>query len=105
MPLEMLRHASGIIYTPQFADFLRSTQNAEQSLHPGELLSLEYVRCAEGAQAGGAWWKLGWISCLAAPREQQLLIGEIGVFIHRQSHRSLKNRLLHYANGQVWVKS
>jgi hypothetical protein len=105
MALEMLRHVSGILYTPQFADFLRTTQRAEQSGHPGELLSLEYVSCVEGAQAGTAWWKLAWISCLAAPSEHQCVIGETGVFIHRQSRRGLKNRLLHYSNGQVVVKS
>ncbi len=104
MAMEMLRHTCGIIYTPQFADFLRMKHHAERSLHPGELLCLEYVRCAEGAQAGAAWWKLAWISSFAAPAEQQFMIGETGVCIHRQSRRGLKNRLLHYAEGQVMVK-
>lgn len=104
MALEMLRHACGIIYTSQFAEFLRAKQRAEQSEHPGELLSLEYVRCAEGEQAGTSWWKLAWISRLAVPHEQSFVIGDTSVFIHRQSRRGLKNRLLHYANGQVWVK-
>ncbi len=104
MSLEMQRHPSGIIYTRQFSDFLREKQHAEESRHPGELLSLEYVSCAEGEKAGMSWWKLAWISLFSAPAEHHLKIGETAVFIHRQSQRGLKNRLLHYTDGEVVVK-
>ena len=104
MSMEMQRHPCGIIYTRQFSDFLREKQHAEESGHPGELLSLEYVSCAEGEKAGMSWWKLAWISFFSAPAEHHLKIGETAVFIHRQSQRGLKNRLLHYTDGEVVVK-
>lgn len=104
MALEMQRHPCGFIYTRQFADFLREKYSAEEDRHPGELLSLEYVSCAEGEKAGTSWWKLAWISLFAAPAEQLLKIGSTSVFIHRQSQRGLKNRLLHFSDGEVIVK-
>lgn len=104
MALEMLRHPCGIIYTREFADFLRSKQQAEAARHPGELLTLEYVRCADGEKAGASWWDLAWTSLFAVPVDEKLEIGETPVFIHRQSRRGLKNRLLHFVNGQVLVK-
>lgn len=105
MALEMQRHPSGIIYTRQFSDFLRSKQQSEGNRHPGELLSLEYMRCVDGEKAGTAWWHIDWVSLLAVPADQKLEIGETSVFIHRQSRRGLKNRLLHFADGQVVVKN
>jgi|JI6StandDraft_1071083.scaffolds.fasta_scaffold02238_4 hypothetical protein len=104
MALEMQRHPCGIIYTKQFADFLRCKQQAEADRHPGELLTLEYVRCAEGEQAGASWLQLVWTSLFSVPADQKYEIGETPVFIHRQSRRGLKNRLLHFVNGEVLVK-
>ncbi|MCA1963015.1 MAG: hypothetical protein LDL31_03600 [Prosthecobacter sp.] len=104
MPLEMRRHPCGIIYTKDFADYLRDKERREAPRHPGKLLSLEYVSCAEGEIAGTSWWQLDWIPTPAAPPETQLRIGETPVAIHRQSRRGLKNRLLHFANGSVIVR-
>ncbi len=104
MPLEMQRHPCGIIYTKAFADYLREKERSEAARHPGQLLALEYVRCAEGEIAGTSWWQLDWVSILTAPPETQLHIGETPVVIHRQSRRGLKNRLLHFANGHVIVR-
>lgn len=100
----MRRHPSGIIYTKDFADYLRDKERAEAPRHPGELLALEYVRCAEGEIAGTSWWHLDWVSCMAAPPETQMHIDDTPVVIHRQSRRGLKNRLLHFANGSVIVR-
>ncbi len=104
MALEMQRHPSGILFTTQFSDYLREKYHAEEGAHPGELLSLEYVSCADGEKAGMSWLKLAWINLFAAPAEHHLKIGDTEVFIHRQSQRGLKNRLLHYTDGQVIVK-
>jgi hypothetical protein len=101
--IEMHRMACGIIYTAAFAEFLRRKHTAEAGAHPGEILSLEYVRCAEGPHAGSAWWQLVWIPPFQAPAEHQFQIGDIPVYIHRQSRRGLANRLLHFANGEVTV--
>jgi hypothetical protein len=105
MALEMQRHPCGIIYTKQFADFLHGKQQEEEDRHPGELLSLEYVRCAEGEKAGTSWLQLAWTSLFSVPEDQKFEIGQTPVFIHRQSRRGLKNRLLHFVNGEVQVKS
>ncbi len=50
--MELFRHPSGLYYSRQFAEFLRQKQEAESSEHPGELLSIEYVSCREGEEAG-----------------------------------------------------
>jgi hypothetical protein len=104
MALEMQRHPCGIIYTPQFADYLRSKQEAEARQHPGELLSLEFVHCSEGEKAGSSWLRLDWTALIPVPGVQKVEIGQTPVSIHRQSLRALKNRLLHFVDGEVLVK-
>jgi hypothetical protein len=104
MALEMQRHPCGIIYTTQFADYLHSRQQAEESRHPGELLSLEYVHCSEGEKAGSSWLRLDWATLISVPAVQKVEIGQTPISIHRQSLRALKNRLLHCVNGEVLVK-
>ncbi|HYF34760.1 MAG TPA: hypothetical protein VD994_05665 [Prosthecobacter sp.] len=94
----------GIIYSAEFAEFLRRKHGAEERAHPGEVLSLEYLRCREGPRAGTAWWQLVWVPLFSAPSEHRFQIGGTEVFIHRQSRRGLMNHLLHYAEGQVVVK-
>lgn len=103
--MEMHRIPCGIIYSADFAGFLRQKFQAEESAHPGELLSLEYVRCSDGARAGSAWWQVVWVPPFSAPSEHRFQIGETEVFIHRQSRRGLKNHLLHFSDGNVVVKS
>lgn len=102
--MEMHRHPSGLYYSRQFAEFLRSKQEAEAARHPGEVLSLEYVRCREGEQTGASWMRLAWVSLFSKMAGQCLEIGATRVALHRQTQRGLKNRLLHYADGQVLVK-
>ena len=94
----------GIIYSAEFAGFLQRKQAAEARAHPGEVLSLEYVRFLEGERAGTAWWQLVWVPANSAPAEHRFQIGGTEVFIHRQSRRGLKHHLLHFADGQVVVK-
>lgn len=102
--MELHRHPCGLFYSRQFSDFLRQKQESESRAHPGELLTLEYVRCREGEMAGAAWWQLGWVSLFSTPAENCFRIGDTEVVIHRQTKRGLTNRLLHYADGQVIVK-
>lgn len=104
MALEMQRHPCGIIYTTQFADYLHTRYRAEESRHPGELLSLEFVHCAEGEKAGSSWLRLDWTTLISVPAVQKVEIGQTPVSIHRQSLRALKNRLLHCVDGEVLVK-
>ena len=100
----MMRLQCGIIHSQDFADYLRQKFDDEKVDHFGKILSLDYVRMSEGANAGNSWWQLSWISEFSAPVNQRHTVGGVEVFIHRQSRNGLKNRLLHYANGQVVVK-
>jgi hypothetical protein len=102
--MEMVRLQCGIIHSRAFADFLREKHAAEKDGHFGKILSLEYVSVSEGERAGSAWWHLSWISEFSAPIQHRHDIGGTEVFIHRQTRNGLKDRLLHYANGQVVVK-
>lgn len=95
----------GIIYSADFADYLKQKHESEERAHPGELLSLEYVRCSEGEHAGSAWWQVVWIATFSAPAEHRFKIGDTEVFIHRQTRRGLMNHMLHFTNGQVVVKA
>ena len=104
LPMEMHRMPCGIIYSGEFARFLKGKHESEEGAHPGELLSLEYVRCKEGPQAGEAWWQMAWVPPFSAPADQRFRIGETEVFIQRQTRRGLMNRLLHFVSGQVVVK-
>lgn len=103
--MEMHRLRCGIIYSGAFASYLAERQKQEQKSHPGEILALDYVRCASGPGKGNEWWQIGWVGAQNAPETARQRIGEVDVFIHRQSIRGLKTRLLHFANGEVVVKS
>lgn len=102
--MELFRHPSGLFYSRQFAEFLRQKQESEASAHPGELLSIEYVRCCEGEEAGGSWLRLAWVSLFSKLAENCLEIGPTRVALHQQTRRGLVNRLLHYDEGRVLVK-
>lgn len=105
MARTLIKLANGIIHTPEFASYLRHIRETEGARHRHEVLALDYIRCASGAQKGSAWWQLAWIPEQNAPAIHRHRIGEVDVFIHRQSVRGLKRRCLHFENGQVVVLS
>ncbi len=98
------RLLTGLIYSQAFADYLGARHSDEHIGHPGEVMHLDYVRCAQGELAGQAWWQLTWMSGWQAPKEHRHAIGEVEVYIHRQAMRGLKNRLLHFDGSHVVVK-
>lgn len=102
--MEVYRHPSGLYYSRPFAEYLREKHENEAANHPGEVLWLDYVSCAEGDNAGSSWFRLAWVSLFSEMAGQTLEIGSIRLALHRQTRRGLKNRLLHYADGQVYVK-
>jgi hypothetical protein len=102
--MEMHKLRCGIIYTTDFADFLKRLHATEHPAHPDELLSLDYIRLADGPKAGTSWLQITWVSPQAAPEDHRHLIGDTEVFIQKQSRRGLTNRLLHFADGKVVVK-
>lgn len=105
MALVLHRLRSGLIYSQAFADFLESKHNIEHIGHPGDVLHLDYIRCAQGELSGQEWCQLTWISGWQAPTEHRHLIGDVEVFILRQTIRGLKNRMLHFDGEKVVVKS
>ena len=102
--MEMHKLRCGIIYSTDFAEYLKRTHAAEYAAHPGELLSLDYIRFADGPKAGASWLQLTWVLPQAAPEENRHHIGETEVYIQKQTRRGLMNRLLHFADGHVVVK-
>lgn len=105
MARTLIKLASGIIHTPEFADHLRDLHASEAPHHRHEVLALDYIRCASGEQKGSAWMQIAWIPEQSAPAAHRHRIGEVEVFIHRQSVRGLKNHCLHFENGKVLVLS
>lgn len=103
MARNFIKLASGIIHTPEFADYLRGIHESEAPRHRHEVLALDYIRCASGEKKGSAWMQLAWIPEQSAPAIHRHRIGDVEVFIHRQSVRGLKNHCLHFENGQVVV--
>ncbi len=104
MPLNLHRLPTGLIYSQTFADYLAARHGQEHAVRPGEVLHLDYVRCAQGELKGQSWWQLGWLDALRAPSEHRYQIGCVEVFIHRQAMTGLKNRLLHFDGARVVVK-
>lgn len=104
MPMVLHRLRTGLFYSQAFADYLEQRHSQERIDHPGEVLHLDYVRCAQGDLAGQAWWQLAWISGWQAPAEHRHTLGDVEVYIHRQAVRGLKDRLLHFDGRNVVVK-
>lgn len=86
------RHRCGIIYSQAFADYLDERQRVEGPQHEDELLSLDYIRCASGSQAGAAWYQLSWIPSVAIPLADRYQIGTTQLHIHRQTRSGLRTR-------------
>jgi len=99
-PMLLHRHRCGIIYSQAFADYLDERQRIEGPQHVGELLSLDYIRCATGDQAGTDWYQLSWIAAVSIPLTDRFKIGATLVHIHKQTRNGLKNRALDFRNGQ-----
>jgi hypothetical protein len=86
------RHRCGIIYSQAFADYLDDRQRVEGAEHEDELLSLDYIRCATGEQAGSAWCQLSWIPAVAIPLSDRYQFGATQLHIHKQTRNGLKSR-------------
>lgn len=104
MSLQLNRHPDGFFYSQHFVDYLRQRQEGEVNHHTDEVLTLDYLRCREGPQAGNAWWQLDWVSRAFLAGHRLCEIGGITLAISPQSLRGLNGRMLHYSGGQVVVK-
>lgn len=97
------RHPCGIIYSQAFADHLEETQRRDADTRAGELLTLDYVRCASGPHAGASWYQFSWTPAAAVPLADRFKIGATLVCIRKQTRNGLKNRALHWSEGRVQV--
>lgn len=95
------RHRCGLIYSQGFADYLSERHSSESPQHPDELLSLDFIHCASGQQAGNSWYQINWIPSLSIPLCDRFLIESTPLHIHPQTRRGLKKRALDFSNGQV----
>jgi hypothetical protein len=90
------RHRCGLIYTQAFADYLDARQRLEGDDHPDDVLSLDYIRCATGPQAGTSWCQLTWIPSVSIPLTDRFQFGSTLLHIHKQTRNGLKTRGLDY---------
>jgi hypothetical protein len=97
------RHRCGIIYSQVFADFLHERHTLEAPSHPDELLSLDYIHCLSGPQAGNSWYQLTWIPALSIPLIDRFLLASVPLHIHPQTRRALRKSALHIADGHVRI--
>jgi hypothetical protein len=105
MPTVLTKLPCGIIHTDEFARHLGELYERQKKAHRHEVLSLDYIRCASGAQRGTAWWQMGWVPEQSAPATHRHHIGGVEVFIHRQSLKGLRGKCLHFAEGTVIVRT
>lgn len=105
MARTLIKLPCGIIHTPEFASHLEQIHAHESPRHRHEVLALDYIRCGTGPQKGAAWLQLAWIAHQSAPVANRHRIGNVEVFIHRQSARGLEGRCLHCENGKITVMS
>ena len=105
MARPLIKLPCGIIHTIEFADHLRRIHASEAAQHRHQVLALDYIRCGSGPQQGTAWLQLAWIAEQNAPQANRHRIGDVEVFISRQSQRGLTGRGLHCEGEQIVVMS
>jgi len=103
MPLVLSKLRCGVIYTDAFSHFLHRLHVEQAPAHHGQILTLEYVRCASGPQKGRAWWNIHWVPESAAPPHWCFTLGQVRVHLPRSAQLGLKERCLDYEDGRVVV--
>ena len=101
--MKLHRHPSGLIYSEAFADYLRERQQSEGAQHRGEILSIDYVRCASGPQAGSHWYQIAWITAIHAPHSERREIGGVWIHLNKQARRALAKCGLDHDGEEVRI--
>ena len=101
---KLTKLSCGIIYTDTFCEYIAEIHADQASAHPKRVLTLDYIRCASGPLKGKAWWQFLWLPQNAVPKYRCFRMGEIVVHIPKAAQHGLRERCLHYENGQVSVK-
>jgi hypothetical protein len=93
-----------VIYTAAFRGYLERLHFEQSPDYPGHVLTMEYVRCAAGAQKGRAWWQTHWVPERAAPEYRCFELGKVRVHIPKAAQHGLKERCLDFEDGRVVVR-
>ncbi|MGK0189008.1 MAG: hypothetical protein ACI9R3_004824 [Verrucomicrobiales bacterium] len=101
--MEKLR--CGTILTARFIAYLaeeNTRQRARETTNPVAIL--EYVKCAEGARAGQAFWSLIWGRGNPEMQDWCLFkVADVTIFMSRQTQQALKWKYIDYVDNQVVV--
>ena len=103
MPLVLSRLTCGVIYTDDFLHHLQRVHEEQQDDHYGQILTIDYIRCASGRQKGEAWWQLLWLPRETAPAYRCFRMGEILIHIPKSAQHGLRERCLDYRDDRVVV--
>ncbi len=103
MPLQLAKLTCGVIYTQDFSTYLTEEVRREEDAHFRQIPAVDYIRCASGPRKGQAWWQLLWLPQNAVPTHRCYKLGEVTVHISKHAQHGLRERCLHWANGQVTV--
>lgn len=104
MAAALFRLSCGIIYTEAFRAWIERLHAQDAPAHPHRVLTLDYVRCASGAQRGRAWWQVQWVPEDAAPAHRVFRIGGVPVHVPKPVQLGLRERCLDWENDQVVVR-
>ena len=99
--LERLR--CGVIVTDRFKDWLGEWRAREGAANFGFVAELSYVRCVEGARAGQAWASVVWRPLVGIREHEIFVIGEVKVYLSRQTRTALRERCVDVKDGVVTV--
>jgi len=104
MPLVLFKLRCGVIYTDTFAAYVQRVHADQAAEHPGQVLTLDYIRSAHGPEHGRAWWHIHWLPEEVAPSYRRFAMGEVTVHLPKSAQDGLRERCLDYADGGVIVR-
>ena len=105
----MERLRCGVILTDNFlsylkAEFVLQRMEGDTSVESEPVAIVDYVKCAEGARAGQAFWNLSWGSGVRGLQDWCLFrVDAMTIYMSRQTQRALKWKHIDYREGQVVV--
>jgi hypothetical protein len=101
----MERLRCGTILMDRFIAFLKEEDAMQRSQGTSDpVVILEYVKCADGARAGQAFWSLMWSKGIADRKDWCLFpVSGVTIYMSRQTQQALKWKYIDYIDNQVVV--
>ena len=101
---EMERLRCGAILSSAFLRYVEERYETDAAQAEDEILSVEYLRVAEGELGGRSWWRESWIPRDSIPDHEIFRTGRVHLHIPLTSQRGLKDRFADIdADGKVTV--